>query len=109
MYPQGRAKENGLPWDRKGSHCFNIRAIIKQQTKPDLFGAQIMMAYKGYMCTPHIRVNGDIALGESDLCPPAASIYDEEGTIGQKIKDFHCHQCDFINESLPAEYRRFVD
>ena len=59
-------------------------------------------------CTPHIGVDGSIKLGESDLCPVCASIYDDMETIMAKIRGFKCHGCDHVNSRLPELYRRLL-
>ena len=108
VYPQGRALTNNLPWEAKASKCFNVRAMAKQLDKPT-FGTVIQhLGAAGFHCTPAIRVDGTIGLGESDLCPAAASIYDSDSEIIKKIIDFECHQCDFINNRLDPIYKQFV-
>ena len=108
IYPQGRALDNNLPWKAKASRCFNVRAVTKQIKNPSigLIVEQLLVAH--FYCTPTIRIDGSISLGESDLCPKAASIYDSEEEIIQKIIDFKCHQCDFINDKLDPIYKQFL-
>ena len=108
IYPQGRAKTNNLEWSSKASKCFNIRALSKQLPNPTLESLVWTLALKGKFCQPSIKINGDIVLGESVLCPTCASIYDEPETIVQKIKDFKCNGCNQINDRLPDVYRQFV-
>jgi len=107
LYPQGRARN--MQYQAKASKCFNLRAITKQLY--DRSHNVTLAAIINYMeacarkfCTPAIHYDGSIGLGESDLCPAAASIYDRPEGIVKKILDFDCHQCDFINEKLPKEY-----
>lgn len=109
MYPQGRARDNNLLWKSKASKCFNVRAITKQLSEPNLKKIEAILAQNMKFCTPSISINGDIKLGESDLCPMCASIYDDENTIMQKIKDFKCHGCDMINNKLPEVAKQFVE
>lgn len=108
IYPQGRAKTNNLEWSAKGSKCFNIRALSKQLPNPTLETLVAGLYVNLKFCTPAIKINGDIVLGESVLCPTCASIYDEPETIIQKIKDFKCNGCNQINDRLPDVYRQFV-
>lgn len=108
VYPQGRALENNLPWKAKASKCFNVRAITKQLVEPSLRSIVRRLAVSGFHCTPAIRVDGSIGLGESDLCPPVATVYDSEEDIIKKIKGFQCHQCDFVNEQLDPIYKQFL-
>ena len=65
-----------------------------------LNGISMTLYLKGKNCTPAIAPNGDIKLGESALCPPVASIYDEEKVILNKMKNFHCKQCTIAWEKL---------
>ena len=108
IYPQGRAKTNNLTWEAKGSKCFNIRALTKQLPSPTLESVIWALATKAKFCAPMIKINGDIVLGESFLCPSCASIYDSGEDIIQKIKDFKCNGCDIINSNLDMRYRQFV-
>lgn len=108
VYPQGRALENNLEWEAKASKCFNIRAMTKQLEFKSIGIIVEAMMVRGYVCTPAIRIDGGISLGESDLCPKVATIYDSEEEIIQKIIDFKCHQCDFINDKLDEKYRQFL-
>ena len=109
MYPQGRALDNNLPWDSRCSKCFNVRSISHQipesSTLKDI--EHHLLTYAKF-CTPHIKINGDIGLGESDLCPSCASIYDDMETIMEKIRNFKCHKCDHVNEKLPNLYKKLL-
>lgn len=109
IYPQGRAYENNLEWKSVGSKCFNVRALSKQLPDPSLASIEAYLAVKSKFCTPHIAINGDIKLGESDLCPKCASIYDIESDIIHKIQNFKCNGCDIINSKLPDNLRKFVE
>lgn len=108
MYPQGRAKQNEFPHHAKASKCFNVRAITKQLPNPSIENIVYALAQCGKFCTPAIRIDGGISLGESDLCPKCASIYDKEEDIIQKIKDFKCDGCYPLNENLEEKYKQFV-
>lgn len=108
IYPIGRAKTNNIPWSAKASKCFNLRALTKQLPSPTLENIIWTLALKGKFCTPTIKINGDIVLGESILCPKCASIYDKPEDIIQKIKDFKCNGCNCINDKLEMRYRQFV-
>lgn len=108
VYPQGRAKDNNLPWKARASKCFNLRAITKQMPNPSIGLIVESLLTKGFFCTPAIGIDGSIRLGESFLCPKVTSIYEPEEVIIQKIKDFKCHQCDEINNQLPEIYHQFL-
>lgn len=113
IYPQGRAADNNLPWKSKGSKCVNARIIPKQMVamykKPTMMEVARIMALNGLSCTPFIDPEGNIKLGESDLCPVCATIYDTDEEIMNKIINFKCSRCDFINkEKLPLAARQFL-
>lgn len=115
MYPMGRAKANNLPWVSKGSKCFNVRAVTKQLVEQHCLGKNGLrtilstMLANGKMCTPHIAPNGAIKLGESDLCPVCSWLDKPEHEIIEDILNFECHNCDFINKSLPPIYQQFLN
>lgn len=111
MYPIGRALDNNLPWNPnviKSCKCFNVRALSKQLSNVTLADIDGMLAARGYFCTPHISVDGSIKLGESDLCPVCASIYDAPKEIIRKIQAFKCSKCEHIDKNLPSLYRQFL-
>lgn len=115
MYPQGRARENDLPWDTNGegrkpraSKCFNVRSIAHQTKKCTLKNIEDTLLMAGKMCTPHIKVDGSIGLGESDLCPSFATIYNDEKTIIKNILNFRCKGCSIINDRLPKPLRELI-
>lgn len=107
IYPKGRALDNNIPWNRISSQCFNVRALSKQGfiTLSDI---EKILLSKGKQCTPHIGIDGSIKLGESDLCPPCASIYNPQNYIIEKIQNFKCSGCDHINKNLPEQYKKFL-
>ena len=109
IYPQGRALENKIPWQAKASKCFNVRAIAHQMgSGATLKDIESILLSRMKFCTPHIGVDGSIKLGESDLCPVCASIYDNMDDIMAKIRNFKCHKCDLVNNSLPGMYKRLL-
>lgn len=108
VYPQGRALDNKLDWKAKASKCFNVRAISKQIPNCRLEDIEVQLAVREKFCTPHIAIDGSIKLGESDLCPSCAHIDDDPKDIMRKIKEFKCHQCDFINDALDDKYKQFL-
>lgn len=109
IYPQGRALENNIPWESKASKCFNVRAISHQLKREATLGdiERILMERMKF-CTPQIGVDGSIKLGESDLCPVCASIYDDMETIMEKIRGFKCHGCDHVNAQLSDLYKSLL-
>ena len=67
-----------------------------------------MLAVKDRFCTPHIDINGNIKLGESDLCPVCSNIFKPHNEIFNDILKFDCNKCDFINKNLPSEYLNII-
>lgn len=107
IYPQGRALENNIPSNRISSHCFNVRALSKQGMDTLSKIEMALMTSQKY-CTPHISVHGEIKLGESDLCPSCATIYDSDEEIIEKIQKFKCSKCDHINKNLDPKFKKFL-
>ena len=110
MYPQGRARH--MEYDSKSSRCYNVIAITKQLyfKSPFIKLRNVVNVLKenNKCCTPAIHINGGIGLGESDLCPIIASIYDSDRDIINKILSFECKQCGFINDKLPDIYKMLL-
>lgn len=103
-----RAKTNHIPTNRKSSNCFNLKAIAKQ-INPKSFSELIsFMISRNKLCTPVIKINGDIVLGESDLCPKCCSIYDSEEIVLKSILTHKCNGCHEINDKLPEIYKQFL-
>lgn len=117
IYPQGRAR-NFKDWNAKCSKCFNTRSVTKQLfvKQSDVTNIQypLLKDVIGYLeshnkfCTPAIHYDGGIGLGESDLCPCVATIFDDNVTISKNILKFDCYSCDFINEQLPSSTHAFI-
>ena len=108
IYPQGRAVSNNLEWKAIGSKCFNCRAMAHQMSVKSFPLLLSMLAVKDRFCTPHIDINGNIKLGESDLCPVCSNIFKPHNEIFNDILKFDCNKCDFINKNLPSEYLNII-
>lgn len=106
MYPQGRAKDKDYDFSEvKGTRCFNIRSISRQQGfRFAIASLRIMLKF----CTPQIGYDGSIKLGESTLCPPASHIDKSIDEINNDIKNFRCNGCKEILEKLPDKYRNAI-
>ena len=96
----GRARTNHLGKEFAAPQCINCRLIanqvyIKQHPGNNLTLSEIEMnlLQAAKSCVPSISVKGDIKLGESMLCKPCASIYDEEKEIIEKMVKFTCDGC----------------
>lgn len=95
LYPQGRALQN-FPeqnWYTNGPKCANCVLVSRQIASGSFAQFVRTMSSSGFMCTPAIAPDGSIKIGESALCPPIASIYDDEATIMDKIRRANCRAC----------------
>ena len=104
LYPQGRALINhpDSDWNMIGPKCCNVRLIANQGINS--IHTLIMILFKAQkFCTPTIAPDGSIKLGESALCPSVASIYDDEQTILNKIKNSNCRACELAWNSLAGK------
>lgn len=108
LYPQGRALENNMSWEAKGSKCFNIRAVANQVEVKSLAHIIGILAAKEKICTPHIAIDGSIKLGESDLCPPCSHIDKSHDDIMQDILNFKCQKCNHVNCNLEPQYKQLI-
>lgn len=99
IYPQGRAETNNLDWKSSGPKCFNVRSIAKSVgTFNDVLK---MMTGCNKSCCPAIEYNGDLKLGESQLCPAASNIWKTDKEIMEDIKSFKCMNCKKPLSQLP--------
>lgn len=105
LYPQGRALQNFSEknWNTVAPKCTNVRLLVKQGC-PSFKSLIYLLTVNGKMCTPMIAPDGSIKLGESALCPPVASIYDDDKTILEKIKESKCHSCKYSWERLKENH-----
>ena len=109
LYPQGKAMNlKNVTYNAIASNCFNVRAISKQIDNCKLSDIVAMLASRFKFCTPHIKIDGGIGLGESDLCPKCCSIYDSMDVIMDKIKAFKCDGCKHLNDKLPILYQKLL-
>lgn len=101
LYPQGRALENfnNSFWNTIAPKCSNVRLLPRQGVRT-IHGIVMALLQAGKVCTPTISPEGEIKLGESDLCPSVASIYDTEEEIIKKILNCKCHFCQYAWEQL---------
>lgn len=113
LYPQGRALKN-FPNDPymeklKCPHCTNMRLLYAQLPNPSLKEAVLRLAQTLKFCTPKIHYNGGIGLGESNLCPTIAYIWDDEDTIRRSILNNTCTNCTILHAKfksiLPDVYK----
>jgi len=103
IYRIGRAEENDIPMSDKyfAPRCVNAISVANQlyyhkfMAHDKLFSeANKLMTKSKLFCNIHIRPNGDIAFGESDLCPKVSSIYRSDYDIGADMLKHDCSKCD---------------
>lgn len=90
--PMGRAAD--LQTTRTAPSCFNIRSVINSTSIPTLayavaFMEQQCMKY----CTPAVKYDGSVILGESDLCPGIGDVFMSPEELMQNAKSFACQGC----------------
>lgn len=86
-----RSIKNNI-YTKHAPKCFNLRSISKIQTS----FAKVLYGYTLYLnkfCSPLIKWDGSIILGESDLCKPFGTIYDSDQTLLSNMKNFKCNNC----------------
>lgn len=110
MYPQGRALTNHLEYvPPKGPKCANIRLVTHQVGMKSIRNIiAILLVKGGFVCTPHITVNGEIKLGESDLCPVCSNISKTEEEIINDILNFKCNDCKEALNNLPLQAKNIL-
>lgn len=107
LYPQGRALElEGYKYNSNAPKCLNVILCAAQNKLygrmkfSDLLDA---LEKSNHFCIPEIKIDGGIGLGESDLCPAIATIYDSNEEILNNILNTHCKQCyQYINVNFSA-------
>lgn len=109
IYPQGRALANKIPHHARGSKCFNFIAIPKQIENKSIENVINMLESQFKFCTPQIDADATLKPGESSLCKCFGTIYDDDKKLMERILTFRCEQCDFVNASLPPEYKRLIN
>lgn len=102
LYPQGRALENFTEKDfyTIAPKCVNCRNFAKVYPTLSFKSLINYMNNNGKFCTPTISPLGEIKIGESQLCPSVATIYDNESTIMTKIRHCKCTKCTYSIEKL---------
>lgn len=112
IYPQGRALDNHIPFVAHATKCANIKLVAMQLRKqcggekPPLKVILFVLRKNMFFCTPAIRYDGHISLGESDICKTIGSIWDDERTLVNNILDHRCGGCPEALEALDAEMKR---
>ena len=106
MYPQGRALQHDYKYKANAPKCANLRLLELQllmKGKKSFTDLVRGLEAQNKFCEPHIKINGGIGIGESDLCPSVASIYDSDEEIIKGIMNNRCNQCSkYIDLNLNA-------
>jgi len=112
IYPLGRAKLNNLPYQANASKCFNLRLITaqlslkyKHLTLKDI-NETLEQNYK--FCSLGYDYQGNIRLGESNLCKVIGNIDNDDNTIIKNILFDECKTCEFINKKVDKMYTDII-
>lgn len=95
----GRARENGIEHGvRKGTKCFNIRALTKQTGS--ITKAIEILETKGVgFCVPSIDIDGSVKPGEFRICKTLGTIWDSNDALTKSFKAmtlYECNSCDDV-------------
>lgn len=109
VYPLGRARGGGYPINHKATACANIRLIAAQMGSENKLSRILdVLKASGKVCTPSIKVDGGIGLGESDLCPSVGSVFMSDEDILKAIRSFRCNKCYPLNRNLAKPIREML-
>jgi len=108
VYPQGRAvkymkitHQNSLC---KGTRCFNLRSISYHRDTTNMQQVIAMLEGAGKFCTPNIRPDGSIGMGESSECPPTSYVRDSPDELYARIRMSQCNDCQMLNKLSPLHW-----
>lgn len=108
IFPQGRAVKY-MKIDAKkskcmGPRCFNLRSISNHMSVNSLNQAVAMLESGGKFCTPAIRPNGSIGMGEGDECPSIGHVLHNQAQIFTSIIGSQCNDCKMLNSLTPLHW-----
>lgn len=86
--------------------CFNLRSMSKMYNS----FIKVLYSYTLFLnkfCSPIIKWDGSLILGESDLCKPFGTIYDSNDVLLNNLKFFKCNNCGCFN-NLTKEQKRYL-
>lgn len=108
IYPQGRAlRYLNVTYKKskcKGTKCFNLRSISHHVSTYNLTQVIEMLEGAGKFCTPSIKTNGSIAMGESELCPSIGNVLETGPTIYRRILESQCNDCQMLTKLTPLHW-----
>jgi hypothetical protein len=61
----------------------------------------------GKMCTPSVKVNGDIVAGESSFCCKIGTVDDSNLRLTNNVCGMKCNACG-LEDGLRPEYRKAI-
>lgn len=100
LYPQGRAvsylKMNQDKYEGVGSKCFNLRSLTNTFGSFEMAVMQLRMG--GKFCTPSVRWDGSVAMGESDECPSIGTVTDFSKVLTDAICNSQCNKCGCLDK-----------
>jgi hypothetical protein len=106
IFPAGRALANNIEAGVTNPKCFNMRNLVTTYQMP-LPVAIKYMESNGKFCSPLIKPNGDIILGESVLCKPFGNVRDSDVDLHTNIINMRCNACGLF-KNLPEDLRKMV-
>ena len=115
LYPLGRALNiPAAEYQTKGPKCANIKLLAKQFPLDDLSSIIAKLSFtRQKLCVPRINIDGSIALGESQLCPPVGTIDDSPEVLLDKIRKHKCIKCKIavnrMQATNPMAYQLFMN
>jgi hypothetical protein len=103
-----RVKINGLKPGFTKPKCFNIRSIFKK-TLNKSFKDILNIYYDTLLkfCLPVIKPDGNIIIGECDLCKPIGNIYTPDNELIENIRNFKCNNCGCF-DNMELFYRLYL-
>ena len=106
IYPQGRAVSNNIKaYNTRAPKCFNMRSIACHYRSFTSAFRHMENIFK--FCTPFVRPDGSIGVGESRFCKSVGTINSSEEELTNSIINFRCNNCK-MEDMLPQNYRSAI-
>lgn len=101
-----RSIKNNIYTEGLKPKCFNLRILFKLENSFLNAIYKYNFVLKKF-CIPIIKFDGSMILGESDLCKPFGTIYDNFDVLLEKGKTFRCNNCSCF-ENLDSLRRNYL-
>lgn len=105
MSPFGRAVKNGIKSERSAPVCFNLRSCAR--TTKNFSEAVLALRMNGKMCTPSIKITGDIIAGEAPTCYKIGTVESSEDDLLKNLLSMSCNKCGLEN-NLSAPLKKYI-